>query len=297
MNAVLAIDVGATTTRVAVVFEREPISVIRRIATPDSLALLEDRLADVATHLRADSETQHDSLDAICLAVPGVLSADGTAVERSVHCSWLEGAPLAAIVGQRLRAPVHLATDAAAATFGEYALVRNGRAAFAHLRLGTGVAFGLIIDGQWQTLGRPHRGHLSCLRLPSEVLDVRCSCGQRGCLEAVASGAALERATHATGYAGGLAALQAAFDRGDAPAAEIVGAACEAVLRVAGGIIRRWRVDALVLGGGVCTGLPCLEEMLLRRGAGDRKLPLQAARLGDDAGIMGVALACRQERS
>ncbi|MFQ5461529.1 MAG: ROK family protein [Phycisphaerae bacterium] len=292
MKPTLAIDVGATTTRVATVDDPGRIGAIRRFATPESSAALVDLIATAAGRLRTDSAMGCDSFDAVCMAVPGILSPDTKTVARSVHASWLEGAPLSATLEQRLGAPVRLATDAAAATFGEYSQIQDAGAAFAHLRLGTGVAFGLIVDGQWQTLPRPDLGHLTCLRLPADLLDMPCTCGQRGCLEAVASGAALERAACV-----GLVALQARVDRGDAAAAAILRAAGDAVLHVAAGIVRRWGVEAFVIGGGVCAGLPCLAEMLLRDGAGEPKLPLQAARLGDDAGVIGVAMACGPERS
>ncbi|MFO7173630.1 MAG: ROK family protein, partial [Bacillota bacterium] len=120
----------------------------------------------------------------------------------------------------------------------------------------------------------------------------RCSCGRAGCLEAIAAGPALARAT-------GLPSARevvAAAREGDAKALAALreaGKALGRALAVGAGFLNP---DRIVLGGSVALGagdllfgplMATLEEALLPEArAGLQVLP---AALGGDAGLLGAA--------
>jgi len=116
--------------------------------------------------------------------------------------------PLARIVHERIGMPVILDNDANVATLAE---ARVGAAADAHhmvmLTLGTGVGGGLLLGGE---LYRGATG--AAAELGHTIVAAggeQCRCGAYGCLEAYASGKALERVAARLVQAGGLLANRA----------------------------------------------------------------------------------------
>lgn len=110
--------------------------------------------------------------------------------------------PLARLVSERVGLPVALDNDANVAALAE---VRVGAAAglrqVAMLTLGTGVGGGLVLDGhvyRGATGAAAELGH-TIVAAGGE----RCGCGAFGCLEAYASGTALERTASRLIDAGG----------------------------------------------------------------------------------------------
>lgn len=214
-----------------------------------------------------------------------------------------------------LDVPVTVANDATVALFGE---LRAGAARGARdvvmITLGTGVGGAAVVDGRLVEGATGMAGELG--HVPVVDGGRECPCGNRGCLEAYASGSAI-----------GLAArdrLDASEDPSDLRDADVVdgksvtlaaldgdGLALE-VLREAGywlgvgltGIVNVLDPELVVVGGGAATTaapilLPEAFEVLSRRilGAGHRPVPeLVQASLGDDAGAIGAALLAHERR-
>jgi len=178
--------------------------------------------------------------------------------------------PLRDRLSGRLGAPVLVENDVNAAALGAAALVAGGpgKADLAYLSIGTGLAAGIVLDGVLRRGPQNTAGEIG--HIPVDPRGPLCNCGQRGCLEVLASGTAIaSRWPHAEG--GGPAAhLFAAAAAGD-PAAvavrdEIAGHLAEAV-RI---LVLTVDVDAVVLGGGVAeVGAPLVTAVrdALRRQA------------------------------
>ncbi|RCK70221.1 ROK family protein [Desertihabitans brevis] len=114
---------------------------------------------------------------------------------RSVHdkVGSLVDRDLAGEVGGWLGVPVAVDNDARAAGWGEYvAGAGQGAQVLLTLTLGTGVGSSLVVGGVALRDGPGHRGVLGGHQqlLPD---GPECTCGRRGCLEALASGWALPR--------------------------------------------------------------------------------------------------------
>lgn len=104
----------------------------------------------------------------------------------------LTGAPVAALVRDRLGLPVFLDNDANVAAWAEVQVgAARGHQHVVMLTVGTGVGGGLVLDG------RLYRGSTGAAAEIGHTVIVAggelCGCGGRGCLEAYVSGKALER--------------------------------------------------------------------------------------------------------
>jgi predicted NBD/HSP70 family sugar kinase len=170
------------------------------------------------------------------------------------------------LLAELIGVPVLVENDVNAATLGAVAL--SGADDLVYLSIGTGLAAGLVLDGRLRRGDHGAAGEVG--HVPVDPSGQPCSCGQRGCLETVASGTA----------------LAAAWPSGDQPAAQALFAAAAsgdpaAIAirdRFADGVAEAIRVLSLsvdprtiVLGGGVAQlGQPLLAavtEALLRQAA------------------------------
>ena len=321
-NVAIGIDLGGTSTRAAVVDSSG--SVLARIERPtdreESVDQIVRRLADDVARLLVKTGGESECGVRIGLAVPGPLDRTRTKLLRCVNLPSLENTTVGAELAAQIRTNVSLWTDAEAATWGEY-IARQPRAQrFVHLRLGTGVACGVVIDGKLQRLDAERETHLDVLVVDHKDGALPCVCGLRGCLETVASGKALLRSASRLEIGPTLAFVQHVFDGRDKHATDLVEGAARAVTIAIENLTRRYRPEVICLGGGVCQHLPALREAVQRltirsplpivgrpgpddEVTGDANLPdtgrmsLESARLGADSGIIGAAALARDARA
>ncbi|MEU4361899.1 ROK family protein [Promicromonospora sp. NPDC023987] len=138
-------------------------------------------------------------LAGVGLGIPGIVDhRSGTvkhAVNLGVHDDEL---PLAELLSAELGGvPVVVENDLNVAAVGAaHVLERAGgeqdHEDLAFLALGTGLASGLVLDGQLRRGVSGAAGEIG--HIPVDPLGPECPCGQRGCLERFASGKALEAA-------------------------------------------------------------------------------------------------------
>ena len=249
------------------------------------------------------------------VGVAGQVTAAAGVVRFAPNLNWRE-VPLQDRLNQALGLPVVVTNDVRAATWGEW-LHGAGQGAedLICLFIGTGIGGGVVsggrmLEGCTNTAGE--LGHLT-----TDLNGPRCTCGHRGCLEALAGGWAIARRAREAirdAPAAGQAFLQAAgLKEPVAPEdvnAGVVAAAARAqdplarllvdeVARalVAGtvGLVNAFNPCRLILGGGVMQGLP---ELLDRIDTGIRRFALTAAteglqvlpaKLHNDAGVVGAA--------
>lgn len=124
------------------------------------------------------------------VGVPGPMNPHTGVVERSPHLKGWQGFPLKSFLRKRLRLPIYLTNDANAAAVGEK-MFGGGRHVenFVYLTLSTGIGGGIVFGGKLltgATFGAGEVGHTIIV-----AGGDRCGCGQKGCLEAYASGTAI----------------------------------------------------------------------------------------------------------
>jgi glucokinase len=225
------------------------------------------------------------------LALPGHFDAErGTGVLLpNLRGDW-DGRPIAGPVGERLGLPVTLVNDVRALTLAELRLgAGRGASDLVCIALGTGVGGGVVIGGRVH-LGLGHAGEIGHTTVDPD--GPLCGCGNRGCLDRMASA---ESIAAAAGCASVAAAAEAAR-AGDAAAVAAFARAGEYVGRVlAGAIVLLWP-ERVVVGGGVADAgellLAPLRAEIARRAAVapvDR-IAVVPAELGTHAGAIGAAL-------
>jgi glucokinase len=224
------------------------------------------------------------------LALPGHFdAARGTGgLLPNLGGDWA-GRPVAAPVAERLGVPVALVNDARALTLAELRMgAGRGVADLVCLAIGTGVGGGVAIGGSVH-LGLGHAGEIGHTTVDPE--GPSCGCGNRGCLDRMASADAIAAdAGQPTARAAALAARA-----GEPASLAAFARAAERIGRVlAGAIVLLWP-ERVVVGGGVAEAGDALFAPLraeIRRRACvapvDR-IAVVPAELGPHAGAVGAA--------
>jgi glucokinase len=294
---VVALDVGGTATKCALVDEtgtvrhrsREPTDAGRG---PEAVVGSVADLAEALTHLARD----HGYAPvAVGVVVPGVVD-EATGVARWSSNLGFRDTPVAGRLTDRLGLPTVLGHDVRAGALAE-ARLGGGRAyrRMLFVAIGTGIAGGYVASGRIDPGAHGAAGEIGHVVVRSTADAPRCGCGAHGCLEALASAAAVQRAYVAAGgpprSASEIAELAG---QGDAMAGRVWSAAVDAL---ADGLLTAVALldpEVVVLGGGLAEAGPTLLEPLgaaLARRATFHQLPgLAMAVLGDQAGCLGAAL-------
>jgi glucokinase len=294
---VVAIDVGGTTLkgglcdRDGAVLHRE-----RRDTPRDSSDAVVEAIAALVESLAAEGRRRcgADGVAGVGLAVPGLVDEPNRIATRAVNLPWRD-LPLADLVAERCGLPVAFGHDVRAAAAAEAALgAGRGARDVLFVAIGTGIGGAIVVDG------RPYGGaHGRAGEIGHTVVDPdgpRCACGARGCVEALASAAAIERAYAETGAGDGASAREvAALAGAHDPAARAVWD--RAVAALAAGIadaVALLDPAPIVVGGGLAEAGAALLEPLsaaveerVTLGAAP---PIVAAELGAEAGCRGAAL-------
>ncbi len=271
-------------------------------------------IADIIACVRERLGPHARDAAALGIGVAGQIDpADGT-VRDAPNIHWHD-VPLGAELSSALGLPVFVTNDVRAATWGEW-LHGAGRGAqdLITLFVGTGVGGGIVSGGRILT---------GCTNTAGEVGHVtvvtdgrRCTCSNRGCLEAYVGGWAIAAqareaaraepadARRLIDLAGSVEAITAktvtqAFREGDRLAQRLVD---EVARHLAAGIVtfvNAFNPCLFILGGGVIEGVPELAEMVegpVRAhalAAATRQLQFARAALGNDAGVVGAAAIAR----
>ena len=260
-------------------------------------------VARVASSLRAACEERNLDVARVPIGVgmPGGVERRGGHVKNS-NTPCLNGRPFRADLERALGRRLAFENDAncfalAEATFGAARAHREGLV-FGVI-MSTGVGGGLVFGGRvW---GGPQGiagewGHHGVFAGRSDARA--CYCGERGCLEAYASGPAVERHFVELGGAPQSATEIAALGAsGDAVARAAIASLIEAFGRGLANVIDICDPSAIVLGGGL-SKLDLLygegrEETARRVFNDELTTPILRPTLGDSAGVIGAALVAR----
>lgn len=302
-TAYLGLDVGNTRFSAAGVSEDGRILALRRCPAPSSADAGIDALVELARAVVKSCR----GVAAVGIGFGGPVDVRTGKIRTSFLSSGWEGVPLAAIVAERLGIPAFLANDADAAGLGE-AMFGAGRGmqSLLYVNVGTGVGGAVIIDGRLHTGATSSAGEIGHL-----IVDPRgpeCECGKRGCVQALASGRAMERLARErlcddaedgmpsslsldrlTGRDVGEAAAA-----GDGLAAAVVAEAARWLGRALADAGHLIDPEVIVVGGGVPEiGEPYMRP--LREAYRERifgpavRTPIRSAELGYDAGVVGAA--------
>lgn len=286
---VLAVDLGGTHMRVAVVEASGKVVDRREDGTPQTDA---HPTALVALMRSALSQPSGSGVRRAVVGTPGPVDYRAGRLDWGPHlpAGWLVD-----LTEERLEAavgvPVALANDADLACVGE-AYFGAGKvfADVAYVTISTGIGAGVV------TGGRLVHGRRSLAEIGHTVIDrVAFEADQPATFELLASGTALARLAGEAGITGGGAEVERLAAAGDARAVAIWDRVVTAIGIGLGNVVEVFSPEAIVVGGGVGLSTESLLEAVRTHLAGHRPPGLREpvavvrAALGDDAGLAGAA--------
>jgi len=307
----LGIDLGGTSVKVGVVNRAGEI--LSRGTRPTEVEKGPEGVAEnialaVEDALRA-AGLEPSALDGIGVGTPGICDTERGVVVSSGNLHWRD-VPLADLLQRRLGVPVRLENDANCAGLGEqWCGAAQGHDHVILYTLGTGVGGAMIMGGRIYGGATGWAGELGHVCVVPD--GPACTCGLRGCLEAVASATAMAREGQkavAEGRSPAMARLAAeqgglldarvvitAAKEGDPAAQQILRQAGEYLGMVSAMLVSALNPELIVVGGGASHGGDFLLEPM-RRAISEHAMSGPAsivkvvqASLGNDAGLIGAA--------
>jgi predicted NBD/HSP70 family sugar kinase len=184
------------------------------------------------------------------VGIPGSVDQQGSGLVDSTQLGWNQ-LPVGATLRRELALPVLVENNVNALAMAErlYGLGRH-HDNFLVLTIGTGVGAGIVVDGvvlRGAGGGSGEIGHI-----PVAIDGPLCSCGNRGCLEALIGEQALVRTARERGVIGadsGMSALRAAADAGSEGASAIFSEAGHLLGRTLAGIVHTLDPEIVIILG------------------------------------------------
>ncbi|MFK4264424.1 ROK family transcriptional regulator [Streptomyces milbemycinicus] len=305
----LGVDIGATSVDVAVT--NAELEVLGHLNQPmdvrEGPVAVFEQVLDMAGKLKAAGLVE--GFDGAGIGVPGpVRFPEGVPVAPPIMPGW-DGFPVREALSQELGCPIMVDNDVNLMAMGEqHAGVARNVADFLCVKIGTGIGCGIVVGGQ---VYRGTTGSAGDIGHIQAVPGGRpCACGNRGCLEAHFSGAALARdavqvaqqglstdlaarlATNGTLTAADVAAAATA---GDTAVLDLIREGGTRVGEVVAGLVSFFNPGLLVIGGGVTglghTLLAAIRTQVYRQSLplATGNLPIVLGELGSTAGVTGAA--------
>jgi len=309
------IDLGGTKIQAVVVDEENSVLGSARVPTPtsggppDVARAMARALADAA----GAAELEAGDLAGVGVGSPGTIAGGAVTNARNLP-GWDGSFPLAATLRGALGPDVRIANDVQVATYAEFVL-GAGRLYESLLGVfwGTGVGGGLILGGKpW--MGRGGAGEIG--HMVVVIGGARCTCGRRGCVEAYAGRAAMERHVRRLLDKGSKTDLfklmkehggtrltsgvwQRALEHDDKLAHHMIDRAIGALAAGVASAVNLLDVEGVIVGGGlgIRLGHPYTarlsEEMQPHLFIDSRPPHVHVAALGDLGGAIGASLLVR----
>ncbi len=310
-RSILAIDLGGTQIRAALITPDRVVHARRAVLTSDEegVEAVVSRICGLAAEVREAARGEGlPEPAAIGISAPGPLDPwRGVVVAPPNLTGWRDVA-LADEVAESHRLPTYLERDTNVAVLAEWqhGAARGTRTAI-YITVSTGIGGGFIIDGR-PVLG-PDGAAGEVGHIVVDLDGPRCGCGRVGHIEAIASGTALARDALAligaspSGHLAGLASgggeidaqlLARAADEGDDAAAGILAHAWTALGAVCASLVNVLNPDVIVIGGSIAEHRPALFDAVrieITRRAFEipaSRVRVSPASLKDDVSLIGL---------
>jgi len=238
---------------------------------------------------------------AIGLGVPGPVEfSTGTVVHPPIMRGW-DGYRVPGFFTHYPAVPVLVDNDVNIMALGEYWSLHRNIDPLLFIKIGTGIGCGIVTGDRVHRGADGAAGDIGHIRVPDHETVV-CQCGNTGCVEAVAGGAALARALRQQG-------LEATSARdvvrlalaGEMHARRAVRVASERIGEVAASLVSFYNPACIVVGGAFAQLsedlLADLRGVVYRRALplATRSLRIEVSHLGARAGVVGATVLALQE--
>lgn len=260
-------------------------------------------VAEAINHKISEKQLSKEEIAGVGIGVPGPVNEEGDILcAVNLHWGYVK---LVEEMEKLIGLPVKAGNDANVAALGE--MWKGGGAGYHNVvmvTLGTGVGGGIIINGQIVTGSHGAGGEIGHVHV-EDSMEEACNCGNKGCLEQVASATGIVRLANARLAADaepsvlreGEVSAKSVFDAvkaGDKVAMEIAesfGKYLGSALSVIAGVVDP---EVFVIGGGVSKAGDILLDYIRKNYkkyafSACKEAVFALAELGNDAGIFGAA--------
>lgn len=260
-----------------------------------------------------------DDFLGIGMGSPGAVDRTSKTVTGAFNLNWADTQEVGSVIEKEVGIPFFIDNDANVAALGERwvgAGANNPDVVF--VTLGTGVGGGVIADGNLIHGVAGAGGEIGHMIVDPEN-GFTCTCGNKGCLETVASATGVVRVARqlAEQYEGS-SAIKAAIDNGDTVTSKDIFIAAEDGDKFANSVVERvsrylglaaanisniLNPDSVVIGGGVSAAGEFLRSRVEKYFVTfafpqvKKSTKIKIAELGNDAGIIGAASLANQQAS
>lgn len=317
----LGIDLGGTTIKFGILTLEGEVQEKWAIET-NTLENGRDIVSDIVESLKHRLSlyglTKDDFLG-IGMGSPGAVDRTSKTVTGAFNLNWADTQEVGSVIEKEVGIPFFIDNDANVAALGERwvgAGANNPDVVF--VTLGTGVGGGVIADGNLIHGVAGAGGEIGHMIVDPEN-GFTCTCGNKGCLETVASATGVVRVARqlAEQYEGS-SAIKAAIDNGDTVTSKDIFIAAEDGDKFANSVVERvsrylglaaanisniLNPDSVVIGGGVSAAGEFLRSRVEKYFVTfafpqvKKSTKIKIAELGNDAGIIGAASLANQQAS
>jgi|SRR5690625_1504902 len=300
MKYSIGIDIGGTKVAIAIVDQKANIKSENII--PTDVSISPEKMIEIICNEMKDliKKSNIDQTDIIGIGIgaPGPLdSRNGMITCPPNLTGWID-VPIQQIVEKAFPFPVTLENDANAAALAEKwvgAAQKNDN--FVYMTVSTGIGSGIMIEGE---LLRGLKGNAG--DIGHTVIDPsfnQCACGQKGCLEAIASGTAI--AKYGSQIMGKKLSTKEVFDlylEGNEKIIEHIDYVLEILGMACVNIINTFDPEKIVIGGGVSKVGDLLFHPIRNYvskyalNPTGRQTEIVPATLDQSSGVVGAAALC-----
>lgn len=317
----LGIDLGGTTIKFGILTLEGEVQEKWAIETntlENGRHIVSDIVESLKHRLSLYGLTKDDFLG-IGMGSPGAVDRTSKTVTGAFNLNWADTQEVGSVIEKEVGIPFFIDNDANVTALGERwvgAGANNPDVVF--VTLGTGVGGGVIADGNLIHGVAGAGGEIGHMIVDPEN-GFMCTCGNKGCLETVASATGVVRVARqlAEQYEGS-SAIKAAIDNGDTVTSKDIFIAAEDGDKFANSVVERvsrylglaaanisniLNPDSVVIGGGVSAAGEFLRSRVEKYFVTfafpqvKKSTKIKIAELGNDAGIIGAASLANQQAS
>lgn len=308
----LAVDVGGTKMLAAVVDSSGRVLARKKTPTPRGTTATKTlkTLTDLINETVNSKGFSTKDFKGVGIAIPGIVVPETGQIAVTANMN-LSGMEIGQVVSEKTGLPVLFGNDANLGALGSQ-WMEGGKNAqnMIGIFIGTGIGGGIIINGRLLTGARQVAGEIGhvCVVEDGPV----CGCGNKGCIEALASRSAMERQIRERVEAGEKTVLtkllkgdlsviksskfKQALEEKDKLVTDVVANACKQLGKAIISFQHILDPDLIVLGGGVVEACGKFMLPIIKKAVSQDKLVknqqqkrIIVTTLGDDAVILGAA--------
>jgi predicted NBD/HSP70 family sugar kinase len=297
-GVVLAVDLGATHCRIAVADLNN--ATLAEVAGDLDIALGPEEVIERVMRrchelLKLAGRAAAD-VRGVGLGVPGPVEfASGRPVSPPIMPGW-DGVSIPDLVRRHFDAPVLVDNDVNIMALGEWWAQLRDDPDILFIKVGTGIGCGIVAGGEIYRGSQGAAGDLGHIQV-TDAVDALCRCGNVGCIEAVAGGAAIARQLRTLGYEAETSRDVVKLVRtGNTDAVRLVRAAGRQLGGVLAAAVNFFNPSVIVMGGDIAHAheqlLAGVREVVYQRSLplATRHLRILRSGLGDRAGVTGAGV-------